>query len=77
MEKRQKSDRIKNLLVFPHSVQFNLRIEKWRNRKYSLYKFTFIILINKKKVTNKKKNTDEQKIKAPKVRKRTKKKKKS
>ena len=33
---------------------FGLRIEKWRDRKYSLYKFTSMPLMDKK-ITNKKK----------------------
>ena len=42
---------------------FGLRVEKWRDRKYSLYKFTFTPLINKKKITNQKKKMDEPKKK--------------
>ena len=33
---------------------FGLRIEKWRDRKYSLYKFTSMPLMDKK-IKNKKK----------------------
>ena len=52
---------------------FGLRVKKWKDRKYNLYKFTFMPLIDKK-ITNKKKNTNEQKFKSTKsVQRRTKK----
>ena len=48
-------------------MAFGLRVEKWRNRKYSLYKFTFMPLIDKKIKKIRKKIQMNKKIKAPKV----------
>ena len=36
---------MEKFLVFSHGV--GLRVEKWRDRKYNLYKFTFMSLIDK------------------------------
>ena len=38
---------IEKFLVFHHDVWFESK--KWRNKKYSLYKFIFMPLIDKKK----------------------------
>ena len=50
---------IKKFLVFPNGVW----LEKWRNREYSLYKFTFMSLIDKIYIQiNKNKNKKSPKV---------------